>query len=233
MIGRGRGSVSAGHRSAARAAGGGASRAAAAGAAVLVVLVGGCGSGGPVTPPVPTFADRPAATARAVAPRATLLPTDCTGVLPPEELVALAGWPLGTATGSTVHDVPAPTAGRVERMICPYTRLGAPAGSPPALRVVLAVFTDPGAAAAQLAANDVEQRRTASTAVPVVLGAVTGSWYIDTSSPGPVGLLALREGRDTLELTVPAATAPTSQAQSFAEDLALRILPTLPPPAGP
>ena len=97
------------------------------------------------TPPalaVPTFT-APAGQSEpvpAVAPRSTLLPTDCADVLTgPVDASALLGQPTGSVAVRTVMGMPAPSVGILERVSCGYQRAGQ---GVPAMQLGLAAFDE-------------------------------------------------------------------------------------------
>jgi hypothetical protein len=182
------------------------------------------------TPPalaVPTFAAQagqlgPAAT---VAPRATLLPTDCAEVLTgPVDASALLGQPTGTVGVHTVMGVPAPSVGIVERVSCGYQ---APGQGGPTLQLGLAAFTDAPSAAAQRLRNIAAERGDTRASAPVALG---DAHAVLLNQPTR-SLLMVDYDRYTVTASLAHGVVPDAQDGPVLVDLVRRVLPNLAPPA--
>ena len=87
--------------------------------AILTLLVG-CSAApepGPSRPTFPATDDGSAATAASRSTDSGVVPDDCSRILPVDQLVAVLGLPLNSIVVRTTVGVPAPSVGRLERMI--------------------------------------------------------------------------------------------------------------------
>jgi hypothetical protein len=182
------------------------------------------------TPPalaVPTFAAQAGqlGPTAAVAPRATLLPTDCAEVLTgPVDASALLGQPTGTVGVHTVMGVPAPSVGIVERVSCGYQ---GPRQGGPALQLGLVAFTDAPSAAAQRLRNIAAERGDTRASAPVALG---DAHAVLLNQPSR-SLLMVDYGRYTVTASLAHGVVPDAQDGPVLVDLVRRVLPNLAPPA--
>lgn len=185
----------------------------------------------PGTPPIPTFPGPGAASSTsAPPPRSGLLPSDCNQVLSADALPNLLGLPLGSAKVSALRDVPAPSAGRLERVTCTYTSQGGP-GAPPGgtslLKILASGYTTPQAAQEQARVNQQVETQSGVAAQPVPFGAAQASYYDDSDGP----LLVVVYGRIAASFTADrGGVIPADQARATLTDLAQRALPNLAPP---
>jgi hypothetical protein len=183
----------------------------------------------PPTLAVPTFTapTGQAGPAQDVAPRATLLPTDCVDVLTgPVDASALLGQPTGSVGVRTVWGVPAPSVGMLERVSCGYQRAGQGA---PAMQLGLAAFTDQPSAAAQRVRNVAAERGDTRADVPVALGDAKA----DLLTQPTRSLLMVDYDRYTVTASLAHGVVPDDQVAPVLVDLVRRVLPTLTPPAAP
>lgn len=182
------------------------------------------------SPPIPTFPGPGAASPTSTPPpRNSILPTDCNQVISADALPNLLGLPLGAVKVNALRDVPAPSAGRLERVTCNYTSNGGP-GAPPNGIQVLKVLTS-GYSSAQAAQTQAQVNRDAQAgsgvgAEPVPLGAAQAQYYPDPGGP----VLTVVYGRVTASFTLAVdKPVPTDQARPVLVDLAQRALPVLVP----
>ncbi|MGH3569643.1 MAG: hypothetical protein ACRDRH_27250 [Pseudonocardia sp.] len=199
-------------------------------AVVLAVWLGACAttSGGPESLPVPTFA---ASTAEpgANGPMGVDpgIPNDCERVLAAADLGALLGLPLDSVAVRSTVDVPAPSVGRSERLVCRYTGTASgPVGGMTLLDLNAGLYVDEQAAAEHWMINaeaeDGARRRLPIGSAPAVL----------LQRPAE-SLLTAVNGPATLTLVLP-ARAPRPGGRTSEDvllDLALRTLVTITPPA--
>jgi hypothetical protein len=165
--------------------------------------------------------------AQAVAPRSTLLPTDCAEVLTgPVDASALLGQPTGSVGVRTVWGVPAPSVGILERVNCGYQRAGQ---GVPAMQLGLAAFADQPSAAAQRLRNVAAERGDTRANVPVALGDATA----DLLTQPTRSLLMVDYDRYTVTASLANGVVPDDQVRPVLVDLVRRVLPTLAPPAAP
>ncbi|MBW0091302.1 hypothetical protein I4I73_14030 [Pseudonocardia sp. KRD-184] len=136
------------------------------------------------------------------------------------EVEAVLGLPLGEIVIREVHDVAAPSVGRLQRTSCTYAGTGAVRGE--VLELTAGRYTDAAAARAQRERNAVA--RSLGAERPVGLGAARG---IELTSDGGPELL-LDYGPQVLELRLPPAGAARPAAADVLTDLALRALARLP-----
>lgn len=182
------------------------------------------------TPPalaVPTFT-APAGQSEpvpAVAPRSTLLPTDCADVLTgPVDASALLGQPTGSVAVRTVMGMPAPSVGILERVSCGYQRAGQ---GVPAMQLGLAAFDDRPSAAAQRLRNVAAERGDTRASSPVALGEATAVLLTQPTR----SLLMVDYDRFTVTASLVHGVVPDDQVGPVLVDLVRRVLPTLAPPA--
>ncbi|MGH3611914.1 MAG: hypothetical protein ACRDRK_04720 [Pseudonocardia sp.] len=199
-------------------------------AVVLAGWLGACAttSDGPESLPVPTFA---ASTAEPGANGPMVddpgIPNDCERVLAASDLGALLGLPLDSVAVRGTVDVPAPSVGRSERLVCHYTGTASgPVRGKTLLDLNAGLYVDEQAAAEHWMINaDVEdgvRRQLPIGSAPAVL----------VQRPGE-SLLTAVNGPATLTLVLP-ARAPRPGGRTSEDvllDLALRTLATITPPA--
>lgn len=202
---------------------------------LLGLLVAGvlsaCSSQVPAgTPAIPTFPGPGAASSTsAPPPRNSILPTDCNQILSSDTLPNLLGLPLGSVKVTSLRDVPAPSAGRLERVTCTYTSLGgpgAPGNGTQLLKISASGYTDPTAATGQAKVNQDVETSSGVTGQPVSFGAAQATYFEDQDGP----LLVVVYGRVTTSVTLPTGgPVPGGQAREELTDLAQRALPVLVP----
>lgn len=199
-------------------------------ALALTALLAGCSSGTDlVTPPIPSFpGPGAAAPTSTLAPRSTLLPTDCNQILSKDELPNLLGLPLGSLDVRALRDVPAPSVGRLERVTCTYTSTGgagAASQGSQVLKMIASGYATPENAQAQVAVNNQVEQRSGVNGVDTPIGAATGTFFSDPD--GPILVVAYR--RVTVSLSLNRGSLSADQARSVLVDLAQRVLPVLVP----
>jgi len=198
-------------------------------AVVLAMLLGACttAAGGPESLPVPTFeapTDVPGADGSTVVDPG--IPNDCERVLAAADLGALLGLPLDSVAVRSTVDLPAPSVGRAERLVCHYTgTAGGPVSGMILLDLNAGRYVDEQAATEHWMINvdsedGVRQYMPIGSASAVLVQRPVGS------------LLSVVNGPATLTLALPAqAPRPGGRtAQDVLLDLALRALATITPP---
>jgi hypothetical protein len=182
--------------------------------------------------PVPTFTAAATTAPGASQPteRSTLLPSDCTEILPgPVDVAALLAQPVGSYQGQTVVGVGSPSVGMLEQLTCSYQRLNQ---NTPALVVRLGAFTDPDAAARQRDRNLAAEAGETIAAGPEAVGQARGALL---TQPAHHQLFVACE-RYTITLSLARGTVPDREAELVLTDLTRRIWPNLspqPPPIRP
>ncbi|HEX2298241.1 MAG TPA: hypothetical protein VHH34_06950 [Pseudonocardiaceae bacterium] len=162
--------------------------------------------------PVPTFASAPSSDL--APPGGTdqdgqLLP-GCAALLPVDEVVAVLGRPLGSVQVRDIRGVPAPSVGRVARLLCRYG--STVAGTPLDVNISVSRYTDPSAATRHWEINsDVTRRDRPSR--ELLIGEARAV-LVQTS--GTVELLA---HYDDIAVTVVLGPVPTTVAGRAPEDL--------------
>jgi hypothetical protein len=175
---------------------------------------------------VPSFASQDGrAAAPPVAPRSTLLPTDCADVLTgPADASALLAQPTGSVGVHTVLGLAAPSVGLLERVSCAYQRGGQPSQL---LGLNLAAFSDPRSADDQRLRNIAAERGDTRSATPVSLGGAKALLLAERTG----ARLMVAYDRYTVTATLPPGVVADAQAGPVLVDLVRRVLPTLPPPS--
>ncbi|HEY1970284.1 MAG TPA: hypothetical protein VGH89_20190 [Pseudonocardia sp.] len=177
---------------------------------------------------VPTFEDKAAHAGRStMVPRPTLLPTDCTDLLPGQpDMAALLGGPTGSVRVHSVIGVAAPSVGQLERLTCLYTQPGRPA---PSVTVIIGVFADPTSAARQRDRNISAEGGDTRASAPAPLGAANATLLTEPARR----LLMLAYDRYTVTAGLANGVLPDAEAGPMLTDLTQRMLPALTPPSQP
>lgn len=175
---------------------------------------------------VPSFASQhDQAVPAPVAPRTTLLPTDCAQVLTgPADAAALLAQPTGSVGVRTVVGVAAPSVGLLERVSCAYQRGGQPTQL---LGLNLAAFADARAADDQRLRNIAAERGDTRSTTSVNLGGAKALLLAESTG----SRLMVTYDRYTVTATLPPGVVADSQAGLVLVDLVRRVLPTLGPPS--
>lgn len=202
------------------------------GASLLVLgLVLSAACGGPEVDPtaLPTFpASSSEGGAAAGDAEEGLVPNDCERLLKVSDLGALLGLPLDTVTVRATVGVPEPSVGRTERIACRYTmKAGRSARGRSLLDLNGAAYTSPEAALQQW-------RRNADIEDGVHRDMPIGSAGAVLVERGDEALLSVVYGSATVTMVLPNQPLPGNRPRAEAlVDLALRVLPSVAPPAQP
>lgn len=191
-------------------------------AVVLAAVLAGCGGAAPqatVIPVLPT----PRVQTPAPAHRDTLLPTDCTEVLPDELVAALLAQPVDAVSSHTVLGVGSPSVGLLERLDCGYRRRGD--ATTATLQLRAQAYTDPAAASRHLAINVAAEGAVVRTTQNIAIGTAPA---VLLTEPGRSALM-LTDARVNLTISLFVAVVPTLATPAVLVDLAQRVLPTLAP----
>jgi hypothetical protein len=193
----------------------------------LLLGVAGCAASAPGATELPTF---PAASTSDTASGPDIddgaIPDDCERLLRVTDLNALLGLPLDTVTVRSTQGVAEPSVGRTERVTCRYsTKAAGPTQGRSLLDLNAASYTSPEAAVQQW-------RRNADIEDGVHRDLPIGSAGAVLVERGGEALLSVVYGPTTLTLILPDQPLPGGRPRAEAlVDLALRVLPTVAPPA--
>lgn len=179
--------------------------------------------------PVPIFTAPATTASRASQPteRSSLLPSDCTEILPgPVDVAALLAQPTGSYQAQTLVGVGSPSVGMLEQLTCTYQLLDQHA---PALVVRLASFTDPDAAARQRNRNLAAEAGGTTAARPETVGKARGALL---TQPAHHQLFVACE-RYTITLSLARGVVPDREVEQVLTDLTRRIWPNLSPQPPP
>jgi hypothetical protein len=193
------------------------------GTAVLVTAAltsGGCAGAPPPPTTIPVFPAPPTPTP-GPAHRDTLLPTDCTQVLPEGSAAALLAQPVDTVTAHPVLGVGSPSVGLLERLDCRYRRRGDTA----TLQLRAQAYTDPEAATQHWEINIAAEDGTVHTPQNIALGSAHA---VLLPEPGR-HVLVVTNAKVNLTISLLDAVVPTLATPDVLIDLARRVLPTLAP----
>lgn len=189
---------------------------------VLAAVLAGCGGAAPQATVIPVF-PTPRVQTPAAARGDTLLPTDCTEVLPDGLVAALLAQPVDAVSSHTVLGVGSPSVGLLERLDCGYRRRGDTTTATLQLRAQ--AYTDPGAASRHLAINVAAEGAAVRTTQNIAIGTAPA---VLLTEPGR-SVLMLTDARVNLTISLFDAVVPTLATPAVLVDLAQRVLPTLAP----
>jgi hypothetical protein len=191
-------------------------------AAVIAVALAGCDSTPARPTAIPSFTT-PHTHSPNPARRTTLLPTDCTQVLPASSVAALLAQPVDAFSAHTVLGVGSPSVGLLERLDCSYRRRGDTTTATLVLRAQ--AYTDPSAASRHMEINVAAEGVDAHTIENTAIGAAPATLLPE---PGR-RVIMVTYGRVNLTISLPEAVVPTLATSDVLVDLAQRVLPTLAP----
>jgi hypothetical protein len=191
----------------------------------LAGCAGGAGPGGGDEETIPTFSADPGPGARSATPaRETLLPTDCTDLVPGTKMSALLGQPVDSVGVHTVLGQAAPAVGRLERVTCQYKRAGNRGGVPD-VELILAAYTTRSAADSQLTTNAAAERFEAQSADNLAIGSARAVLFAERGK----SVLLVSSGRSSVSMTLQRGVIAPNLTRSVMVDLAQRVLPNLAP----